>query len=328
MPPKVSFVVPVYNVEQYLEQCVNSLLMQSIEKEIILVDDASTDLSGRICDELSNRYSGIVTTIHQPQNRGLSCARNVALKMANGEYIMFVDSDDFLRFDCSSMLYRLAKENNLEFLRCSYLNCTSDGKIFIHRKIGVIEEEGKIINGMEYLQKTIDATTYEVIVCSALFDRNFIVENALWFQEGYYYEDHEWTLRMLKRCERAMICTLPIYAYRLNPKGTVLTMNLDKVKHAVSLANLIAEGIEKNNSGKERDYMYAALAQLVYQATGIYGRIPEKDQKEAARAIMNVSSWDKIVTAPAPSFIHRKLWLFRHARILVDVYYKVRGHRK
>lgn len=328
MTPKVSFIVPVYNVEQYLEQCVNSLLMQSIEKEIILVDDASTDLSGQICDELSERYSEIVTTIHQPQNRGQSCARNVALKRAVGEYIMFVDSDDYLRFDCLGMLYRIAKENNLEFLRCSYLNCTCDGRKYFSKKINIIEQEGKVINGMECLQNVIDSNTYEVIVCSALFDKRFILEKALWFPEGYYYEDQEWTLRMLMRCERAMICTLPIYAYRINPKGTVCTMNLEKVRHAISLANLMSEQIEKDNSVKEHDYLYAALAQLVYQASGIYGRIPAKDRKEAARIIMSMSAWDKIMVAPAPSFMHRKLWLFRYARIFVDAYYRIRGRKK
>ena len=327
--PKISFIVPVYNVSDYLEQCVNSLLMQAIEKEIILVDDASTDSSGKMCDDFSLKYPEIIKIIHQPRNQGLSCARNMALKTATGRYIMFVDSDDYLRFDCASMLYRIAAENDLEFLRCSYLNCTNDDSKYIPRALRTIEQEGKVINGRDYLQRTIHTNTYEVIVCSALIERNFIVEHTLWFAEGYYYEDHEWTLRMLLNCDRAMICTLPIYAYRINPKGTVQTMTLDKVKSSVLLARRIADQIEDADvNEQERGYLYAALALLVYHASGIYGRISEKDRKEAGRLILELSFWDKLLAAPTPAFIHRKLWAFKYAKVLVDLFYLFRKGKK
>ena len=92
---KVSIIIPVYNVEKYLEECVNSILNQKIKNyEIILVDDGSTDSSGEICDKMSANNQEI-TVIHQ-KNQGLSEARNSGIKKATGEYLMFVDSDDFI----------------------------------------------------------------------------------------------------------------------------------------------------------------------------------------------------------------------------------------
>ena len=324
MAVKISFIVPVYNTERYLQQCIESLLIQSTDKEIILVDDASTDLSAKICQEYSDKYPELIKVIYQQKNQGQSCARNVALRKATGEYIMFVDSDDFLRFDCTNILYQLANQNNLDFLRCSYLNCTADGKTFLSRKVSIIEEE-QVLGGMEYLRETLESNTYEVVVCSALIRREFILENNLFFPEGYYYEDHEWTMRMVLSCKRVMICTLPIYAYRINPNGTVKTMTLQKVMHAISLAEkMVTEIVEENVGYEEQKYLYATVALLVYHATGIYGRISLKERKEARNIINKFHFWKEILTAPAPQFIHRKIWMFRYMRGIVDFYYILR----
>ena len=103
---KFSILVPVYNVEKYLEQCIDSLLDQtySEEYEIILVDDGSTDSSGSICDGYEERYPDKVKVIHK-ENGGLSDARNVGMAAATGEYIAFVDSDDWLHLEYISVLY-------------------------------------------------------------------------------------------------------------------------------------------------------------------------------------------------------------------------------
>ena len=119
--PRLSFIVPVYNVSPYLRKCVDSLLMQDCEdNEIILVDDGSTDDSGTICDELAAAYENI-RVIHQ-QNGGLSAARNAGLKAAEGEYICFVDSDDYWEENVLGGLMEQVEREKLDVLRFDYQN--------------------------------------------------------------------------------------------------------------------------------------------------------------------------------------------------------------
>ena len=115
----ISVIVPVYNVEKYLVQCINSILNQTIKNlEIILVDDGSLDNSGKICDEFSKKDDRIVA-IHK-ENNGLSSARNAGLEIANGNYIGFVDSDDWLDEHMYEILLKLIKENNSDISCCDF----------------------------------------------------------------------------------------------------------------------------------------------------------------------------------------------------------------
>lgn len=115
----ISIIVPVYNVEKYLKECIDSVISQTYKNlEIILVDDGSTDKSGEICDEYSKKDSRI-KVIHK-ENGGLSDARNVALDIAKGEYIGFVDSDDYVEKDMFETLYKLAEEHNTEISSISF----------------------------------------------------------------------------------------------------------------------------------------------------------------------------------------------------------------
>ena len=110
---KVSVIVPVYNVEKYLKQCLDSIVDQTLEDlEIVLVDDGSVDSSGTICDEYAKKDARI-KVIHK-KNGGLSDARNVAIDIAKGEYITFVDSDDYVTDDYVESLYKLLVENNAQ----------------------------------------------------------------------------------------------------------------------------------------------------------------------------------------------------------------------
>ena len=110
---KISFIIPVYNVEKYLEQCVESIMCQEYEnKEIILVNDGSTDASPDLCDKLATKYENVIV-IHK-ENGGLSDARNTGLNKASGDYILFVDSDDFIESGCLKMIAETASKNPVD----------------------------------------------------------------------------------------------------------------------------------------------------------------------------------------------------------------------
>ena len=155
MNPSISIVVPVFNVEKYLNQCVSSLLEQTLSSiEIILVDDGSCDNSPKMCDEFEKTDSRI-RVIHK-SNGGLSSARNAGMEYASGEYIMFLDSDDWIEPQTCETLYASAKENDSEVVVCSYVkefighsvvshiwdfSFTCDSQKIIRRLYGPINEE-------------------------------------------------------------------------------------------------------------------------------------------------------------------------------------------
>ena len=124
----ITVIVPVYNVEKYLEQCVDSILNQTYKNiEIILVDDGSKDKSGQLCNEFSNKYSQI-KTIHK-KNAGLGMARNSGLKIANGEYIAFVDSDDWLAPQALKNLYDSMTKFNCDYCKGGFQKVNDEGHV-------------------------------------------------------------------------------------------------------------------------------------------------------------------------------------------------------
>ena len=120
MIPKISVLVPVYNTEKYIKKCIDSIKSQTItDWELILVDDGSTDDSGKICDEYAKQDEKI--TVYHKKNEGISATREFAVKHANGTYIQFVDSDDWIDADMLERMYGAAQAKNLDVVGCNFI---------------------------------------------------------------------------------------------------------------------------------------------------------------------------------------------------------------
>ncbi|MGN1326481.1 MAG: glycosyltransferase family 2 protein, partial [Clostridia bacterium] len=127
--PKITVIMPVYNVEKYLEEAIDSVIYQTYQNlEIILIDDGSTDNSGNICDEYAKKDSHI-KVIHQ-ENKGLSGARNTGLDIATGEYIMFIDSDDIFPKDACEKMLKFMEEKDADYIVGNYTNMSEEGEIW------------------------------------------------------------------------------------------------------------------------------------------------------------------------------------------------------
>lgn len=208
--PKISVIVPVYNVEKYLHRCVDSIINQTYKDiEIILVDDGSTDRGGEICDnyaKLDNR----IKVIHK-KNGGLSDARNIGIENSTGEYISFVDSDDYIHYDMIKRLYINIKECKANISICGYLET--------YENIDVINENELIINNIKYFNN-IEALNllYDkkmgvnfVVSWGKLYEKN-LFENIL-FPKAKLHEDQFTTYKLFFESKKIVYDSSKLYFY-------------------------------------------------------------------------------------------------------------------
>ena len=204
----LSIIVPVYNVEKYLDECLESIIKNYDQKiEVILVDDGSKDNSSVLCDEYAKEYN-FITVIHK-ENGGLSSARNAGLDIANGKYIGFVDSDDFIDDKMINMLYRELIKNNSDISFCKFKITYENKYININ-----IESDFKSINysGEESLLKLYDSEgKYIKISCGKLYKKELF--NRLRFIEGKNHEDEFIIHRLLYKCTKITYVPYELYYY-------------------------------------------------------------------------------------------------------------------
>lgn len=210
--PLISIVVPVYNVERYLKKCIESLLNQSYKEiEIILVDDGSLDNSSKICDEFSNNDKR-VKVIHK-ENGGLSDARNVGIESARGQYITFVDSDDFVAYDYIEYLYNMLDKYKSDMSICNLARINENQLI---RN----DNNGKIYlkNVEQTFEMLLYADVVDVSACGKLFKTK--VFEDIKFPIGKAYEDTAIMYKLISKCEKISIGTLKKYFY-IRRKGSI-----------------------------------------------------------------------------------------------------------
>ena len=214
--PKISIVVPVYNVEKYLDKCINSILNQTLsEFELILIDDGSKDSSGLICDKYAESDKRI-KVIHK-SNGGMSSARNVGLDVAKGKYIGFVDSDDWIESDMYELLYNICEDNN-----CDIANCSSI--IHYEQKTVINGGHSLIIHNKEEAMKTmLEGKLYDEVVWTKLIKRKIL--NEIRFTEGIVYEDTDFTYRVIDKAQKVGCIGEPKYHYIKRQNGI---MNIAK----------------------------------------------------------------------------------------------------
>ena len=204
--PDISIIVPVYNVEKYIQYCIDSILHQSFEDfELILVDDGSTDLSGKMCDEYA-RKDGRIRVIHQDW-AGLSSARNAGLSVAAGHYIAFVDSDDYIHKDMLLKLYNCIRKYEADIVLCGVEGVDASGRFIDERP--VVKRDG-VLDKTNTL-KMLDRIPF-VVVTNKLFKRELF--SGVQFPVGKINEDAFVMHRLMYRAETIAAVSESLYYYR------------------------------------------------------------------------------------------------------------------
>lgn len=221
--PKISIIIPVYNVEKYLNECLDSVCNQTLtDIEIICINDGSTDNSLDILNEYASKDNRI--KIIDKENGGQATARNLGIKKAQGEYLAFVDSDDFIEPTMFEKLYSKAEKNNLDMVMCkiaAYDNQTREIKDFLwYYKLGVFENFDKeIFNHKDTKEFTcnIAVTPYNKI-----YKNSLVKENNILFPEGLIFEDEKFFYDTYLRAKKVSIVDEFLYYYRVNRKGSTV----------------------------------------------------------------------------------------------------------
>lgn len=234
---KLSVIVPIYKVEAYLRKCVDSLLNQDLPKEdyeIILVDDGSPDRCGEICDECAEKFSNI-KVVHR-ENGGLSAARNSGIEVAQGKYLQFVDSDDYLEPNVLKALVEKMEKENLDILRFNYQNVNEKYEVFEPNKSGkpFVNYCDEICDGITFLNERLGYACYAV----QFILKTDLVRSVALFKEGIYFEDTEWTPRVLVEAKRVTSVDTMVYNYLVR-QGSI-TKSVDAKKRQKLLDDSLA----------------------------------------------------------------------------------------
>lgn len=321
---KLSIIVPVYNVEAYLQKCVTSLLNQDLpasEYEIILVDDGSTDGSGALCDALAAEQ-GSIRVIHQ-QNRGLSGARNAGISAAAGQYVLFVDSDDFLESDVLGKLVKLGEDKDLDILRFNYQNVNEAGEVFEPNKYAkpFVDFSEEVCDGVTFLNERLGYACY---ACQFMVRASLLKQEGNGFKEGIYYEDVEWTPRVLLQAGRTASTGKIVYNYLFRTGSIARNTDIEKKRKALRDKLSILEGFEVlRKQVRDGRWFRGMTAQVVLSVLDLVGRYFYPDRKAYLKALKEQVSFP-LSTYHATKSAKRKIWLANLSPELVCRLY----HRK
>lgn len=324
----ISFVVPVYKVEAYLRQCVESLTCQTYRDiEIILVDDGSPDGSPALCDQLATEDSRI-RVVHK-ENGGLSDARNAGLKVATGEYVVFVDSDDWWENADSLQLLviELKRFPNLDFLGFNFKK--------------QFEGTGKIVFAPAYSEATLSAFdsseclyalakqgVFPISACTKLMRREFLMEHNLFFIKGLISEDIPWFIELISASKKCRFVNMYVYNYRQERVGSITnSFSVKKFNDRIGIIKSESAKVEARDlTEKGKKGLYFFLAYEYTQFINGINRFEGAKQREVIKDLNNYKwllKYDLNYKVTIPRYVCAFLGLENTAR-LVKFYNSIR----
>jgi glycosyltransferase involved in cell wall biosynthesis len=244
--PKVSVIVPIYNVEKYLEKCINSLLSQTLEDiQIILVNDGSKDNSGNIAKEYEKNNKNRIIYVEK-ENGGLSDARNYGLKYATSDFIAFLDSDDYIEKNAYEEMYNKAIEENADYVECDFI-WEFPNKIRVDKQY-------------PYKNKKEMLSFVRVVAWNKLIKRQLITDNNLEFPKGLRYEDIEFTYKLIPFVNKFAYVDKPFIHY-VQREGSIANVQNERTAEIFTVLDNVIEFYKENNIydeyRDELEYNYA-----------------------------------------------------------------------
>lgn len=251
---RVSIIVPIYNVDLYLEQCIKSLINQTYKNiEIILINDGSTDSSLDICNRFKDMDNRIIV-INQ-LNFGVSVARNNGLKLSNGKYIMFVDADDFVENDYIEKMVLAIESADMAI--CSYKECYKNS--IVDKSLN----RDEIIDNILAINKMFGRENFGGYLWNKIFKNEIIKKNNIQFQTNIYMcEDMLFVIKYLLKCKNVKLISNKLYNYRMRKSSMVWNQNSQKYETIFLAYNEIYKLLKENNINLE--YLKYTILNSIY----------------------------------------------------------------
>jgi len=306
----VSVIIPVYNVEPYLKESIESVLNQTYENlEIIIIDDGSTDGSGRVCDEYAKQDERIIV-IHQ-DNRGLSAARNTGLDLMTGDIVAFLDSDDSYHPDFVETMLNVMIADKADIVICEYKICDSLSSLSIECKGRIRPLPGGYYDHISSLQALAEGRI-NISAWNKLYRRK--LWNGIRFPVGYIYEDNATLFRIFDLSRSASIINKPLYYYRKHSKSiteTRLIKSLPDLDIAFSLfESYISDNIPNIFTQEQlRRKRQSRLNRMIYCYIKDRGA-GKPDRRNLRREILKIGKEVGIDTIEAKNRIYYQLIRF------------------
>lgn len=296
-----TFIVPCYNVQDYLEKCVNSLLAQTYKNfEVVLIDDGSTDSTPEICNHFAS-LDNRVRVFHK-SNGGLSDARNYGMQKANGDYYVFVDSDDFIFDSALNNFSRLVSKSEPDVLLTKLSN--------YYDSTNIVEEDCDM---KKYFEKgvTLDkALHWEMCVSQSawpaqkkIISSNFIKRHNLQFLKGFLHEDVDWSSHVMMFAETFEICSEPWYFHRMEREGSITnTISSKRITDVIEMsANLIQGKEMKSISENRQELISERVMRSVYSTLSLYSQLSRDGEKK----VVSCCNTNRELFSLAPEPRHR-----------------------
>lgn len=277
--PKVSIIVPVYNVEKYVEKCLQTLINQTLKDiEIIVVNDGSTDDSSRIINEYASNFSYVIKC-YDKENGGLSDARNYGMQYATGDYIAFLDSDDYVDLTMYEKMYNKAIEENSDMVECDFIWEYPDRKV--------------VDTGIIYNNKKDMITYARVVAWNKLIKREVIEKAKVEYPKGLRYEDIEFFYKMVPFYNKVSFVKEPLVHY-IQRDSSISNVQNERTKEIFEvLDNSINYYKEKGLFDEYKDELEYTYARILL-CSSLFRMV--RIQNKETRKNLLAKTWDKLNT--------------------------------
>lgn len=280
--PAISIVIPAYNVERYIGKCISSLINQTFtDYEIIAVNDGSTDSTLEILRHFESQYP-FITVIDQ-KNSGISQARNAGLDLARGEYICFVDSDDFVAPTYLEELYNACVETGAEISCCYYYFRFVESEFLFEYPFRC----RGVLNRTEAMNKLLRDVQIQSLMWNKMYKRSLFTDYDIRFP-SMCFEDMAIANKLFSHANRVVVLDRPLYYYNQHPTSTLATMNADKINDFIRAVAMVRISLERSGLYEKYKKSYLALVRKTCGCCYLYVLKLHNEKKNMRGCIANM----------------------------------------